>query len=759
MSPTASLDPALHDLIHQLMGRARRRRRSVLLEHEVYEILARLGIATPVHLWVRRAADVTAGSLNLFSTDKIVLKASCGQLLHKQKAGGVQVVHKDLDFVRYSLDRMTRNLRKQGYAPEGVLMAEYVPYTKDLGNEILLGFRESAAFGPVISFSKGGSDAEHFARHFSSPNLILAPIDRPWAEALLNATHIHKKYLAEGHGDYIAKIVDAGLKLSTLALAFSNFYPGKSRYVFTEFEINPFVFDDQGRFLALDGLALFEQRNSALTVGKVKARTELAPFFEPRGITVVGVSTSQPGKTGNIIAANLQRMGRTDLYCVNPKGGRISLDGRDLPLFSSLEEVPGEVQLVVVAVPAGQTLPVMEACAQKGVKAVILIPGGYSESRQNMAIEARIRELGQKTGIAIIGPNCLGVVYAGDGEGPGVNTFFVTQDKFRLPEASTRNVALLSQSGALGLTEIDNLRHAIAPRVIVSYGNQMDVDPADLIHYFDADSSVDVMGCYIEGFSPGGGRKFFDAASRCSKPIVVYKAGRTAAGRKATESHTASIAGEYEVAKAGMKQAGLIVADTMLEHGDLIKTFALLARFNAGGRQIAIVANAGYEKTYAADNLGNLEIAVFDDTTRGKLSAILPEYVTVDPLLDLTPMAGDAVFETSIDLILASPAVDALLVSIVPHSTLIHTTDKEIARNEDNIAARIVRLVHKHRKPVVVSINVASGADAVYNKLGQVLDAGGVPTFLNAKQAMHCLGAFIRYRLTKETGNYGEWLK
>ena len=140
-------------------------------------------------------------------------------------------------------------------------------------------------------------------------------------------------------------------------------------------------------------------------------------------------------------------------------------------------------------------------------------------------------------------------------------------------------------------------------------------------------------------------------------------------------------------------------------------------------------------------------------------SAILPEYVTVDPLLDLTPMAGDAIFETSIDLILASPEVDALLVSIVPHSSLIHTTDEEIARNEENIAARIVRLVHKHRKPVVVSINVASGADAVYNKLGQVLDSGGVPTFLNAKQAMSCLGAFIRYRLSKEAANYGEWLK
>ncbi len=759
MSPTAQLDSALCDRIAHLMASARRRRRNVLLEHEVYEILERLEIPVPAHLLLRRATDLTPGALNLFSTEKVVLKAACGQLTHKQQAGGVQVVHKDFDFIRYSITRMAGNLRKQGYAPEGILVAEHVSYAKDLGNEILLGFRESAAFGPVISFSKGGGDAEHFARFFSPPNLILAPIDRPWAEALLKATHIHKKYLAEGHDDYIAKIVAAGVKLSALAVAFSNFFPGTSPYVFSEFEVNPFVFDAQGRFLALDGLALFEARQAAAVVPDLKPRRALKPFFEPRGVAVAGVSTTQPDKTGNIIADNLKRLGRRDLFCVNARGGTVILDGRETPLYPTIRDIPQEVQLVVVAVPAAHTLQIMEDCVAKGVAAVILIPGGYSESRQNMAMEQRIGQLAREAGIAVIGPNCLGVVYSGNGQGSGINTFFVTQAKFRLPQAAKRNVALLSQSGALGLTEIDNLRQAIAPRVIVSYGNQLDVDPADLIHYFDADPAVDVMGCYIEGFSPGGGRKFFNAARACRKPIVVYKAGRTAAGRKATESHTASIAGEYQVAKAALKQAGLIVADTMLEHGDLIKTFALLAAFKAGGRRVAIVANAGYEKTYAADNLGSLEIAEFDDATTTELSRILPDYVTVDPLLDLTPMAGDAIFETSIDLILASPAVDALLVSIVPHSSLIHTTDDEIARNRENIAARIVRLVHRHGKPVVVSVNVASGADAVYNKLGQVLDAGGVPTFLSAKQAMNCLNAFIQYRLTQASGNYAEWLK
>jgi acyl-CoA synthetase (NDP forming) len=241
---------------------------------------------------------------------------------------------------------------------------------------------------------------------------------------------------------------------------------------------------------------------------------------------------------------------------------------------------------------------------------------------------------------------------------------------------------------------------------------------------------------------------------------VIYKAGRTEAGRKATESHTASIAGEYPVAKAAMKQAGLIVAEAMIDHGDFIKTFALLNGFQVNGNRVAVIANAGYEKTYAADNLGDLQVAALDAETTRALDKILPSMAVADPLLDLTPMADDETFAKCMEIMLRSGSVDALFVSIVPHSALIHTTDAEIDQKKDNIAARIVQIVHKYKKPVTVSINVVSDVDAIYNKLGRTLDSGGVPTFLTAKRAMLCLNAFIRYWLLRKSDMYGgEWLK
>ncbi len=548
------------------------------------------------------------------------------------------------------------------------------------------------------------------------------------------------------------------MKLSALSTAFSNFFPGPSRHVLSEFEINPFVFDERGRFVALDGWAGFAYKDPEPADLQVGAKRSLKAFFEPEGIAVVGVSSSDPGKPGNIIASNLLKPGRNDVYCVNPRGGEAEIAGVKVGLLPSLRAADARIDLVVVSVPAEAVLSVVREAAAVKAKAVLVIPGGFSEATKNRSLEDAILAAAREGGIRIIGPNCLGVIYAGDA-GAGINTFFIPEEKFKVNLSGRKNVAILSQSGAMGIMELYNLRNAISPKVVVSYGNQLDVDPADLVHYFQDDPNVDVIGLYIEGFKKAAGRKFFNVTSKSRKPIVVYKAGRTEAGMMAARSHTASIAGEYEVARAAMKQAGLVVAPSMIEHGDLVKTFALLCGFPVNGCRTAVIANAGYEKTSAADNLGDLVLADLDGETLQALRAVVPPYVTAEPLLDLTPMVSDEQFEKCIDIMLSSPAVDCLCVSIVPQAQVLHTTDEEIAGYERNIAARIVETVHRRKKPVVVSVNVVSGADAVYNSFGRTIDAGGVPTFLTAEQAMICLNAFVRYKLITEKRVISEWLR
>ncbi|RKX90840.1 MAG: hypothetical protein DRP84_12535 [Spirochaetes bacterium] len=747
--------------IEQIFEDAYGDRRSVLYEHEVYAVLSELGLKTPSHIVVRDQKDITKNTLSLFSNNRIVLKAVSSEITHKKQAGAISIVYKDLYFIKYTFSKMMRNLQRNGYTVDAILLTDYVEYSKDLGNEILLGFRESEAFGPVISFSKGGTDAEHFAKNFSPPNLILAPIDRNWAQALLESTKIHKKYIQEDNSGYIDQIIDAGIKFSNLAVQFSNFFESKSRFVIKEFEVNPFIFDYDDNFIAIDGFAKFWKKEKRIISTSIKSKETLTPFFEPNGIAIAGISSTDNNKAGNIILKNLINMGRDDVFCINIRGGEVEVEGKYFKLYKNILEIERSIELAIITVPAEATLPVVQDCVKKGVKAIILIPGGFSEINKNIETELQIRELVEKNGIRLMGPNCLGIVYAGTNNSRGINTFFIPEEKFKIDLDTSRekNVAILSQSGALGITEIYNLRHAISPKVIVSYGNQLDVDPSDLAQYFEDDPMVDVIGFYIEGFKKGAGRKFFNITSKSKKPIIVYKAGRTEIGKKAAQSHTASIAGEYEVAKAAMKQAGLIVADSMIDHGDFIKTFALLNDFRVSGKSVVVVTNAGYEKTYAADNLGELSLAKLDNNTMDNLNKVLPSFVEADPLLDLTAMASDELFERCIDTLLKSNSVDAMLISIVPQAMVIHTTDKEIETYKKNIAARIVNLVQKYKKPTVASINVVSGSDAAYNKIGQLLDSGGVPTFLTAERAMICLNEFIKYRLTKENRAFGEWLK
>jgi len=741
--------------IESILANSYSQNRETLYEHEVYAVLSHLGFYVPKHSLVSSSKEITHELLHSFGSAKVVLKVVTPEVAHKRKAGGVVFAYKDLEFIRYSFEKLRKNFADRNIKVPHILITEYIEYDKDLGNEILLGFRESESFGPVISFSKGGNDAEHFAANFSPPNIVLPPISKEWALTLLQSTKIYEKYCAEGNQEYINTIVDANERFSRLSTSFSNFFPGPTSFAIHEFEINPFIFDDEGRLIALDGYASFGKKDSDPVNLSVQNKETLRPFFEPQGIAVVGVSSSDPMKAGNIIAENMLDLGRDDIYCVNPNGGTAA----EFSMFKNIIDISEHVDLAIITVPAEAVLSVVKDCTEKDIRALLLIPGGFSETGEKRNLENSILETAKKHSMRIMGPNCLGIISAGTKKQKGINTFFIPKEKFTINFEREQNVVLLSQSGAMGLMEIDNLKNAISPKVIVSYGNQLDIDPSDLVQYFEKDRSIDVIGLYIEGFNKGAGRKFFDITKKTKTPIIVYKAGRTEEGQRATRSHTASISGEYAAAKASMKQAGLIVADSVMDHADFIKTFALLHNVMVKGNRVAVVANAGYEKTYAADNIMDMELATLDPKTEQDLRKILPSFVTVDPLLDLTPMVSDEEYEKSIDCILASENVDALCISIVPHAQLIHTTDQEIEEYKENIAARIVRTVQEHKKPVTVSVSVLGGPDAVYNKLITVLEEGGVPTFISAGRAMFCLNEFIKYHLVRKSGHFSEWLK
>jgi acyl-CoA synthetase (NDP forming) len=727
--------------------------RSLLYEHEVYGILHTVGLGVPRHRFIRDVEDVTTETLAGLGGSVMVKVVSPG-IPHKQKVGGVKrVATTDPLYVQFVLTRMREEVLshfppENGPAITGFLLVEYVPHTQAIGYEVLVGFRHDPAFGPVLTVSKGGDDAEFFAAHYDPANLFLPPLEYADALAFMQSLHIRHKFDEIGHPEYLEHMARAMAGLSLLAIQYSPVGPAP-RYHFTSFEVNPFVITKDGRFVALDGLAEFRPAAEADAWKPEPDRANLEAFFQPRGVAVVGVSVD-PGKVslGRDIAALLHDLGREDLFLVNPKGGTIRFGAAEYPLHRSLAELPAPVELVVYAAPAQHAPEFLRGLRGRGVRAVILIPGipasvPYAEFARQLLAAA-------PPGVRLIGPNCMGVYVAPEWGGDrllrGINTLFINEKRLEVRSSKRANAVLLTQSGALAVTALDKLRGCRPFRGVVSFGNKLDVNVADLLAYFERDPSVGVVALYLEGFDAGEGRRFADMARVMTTPIVAYKAGRTRAGARSAAAHTAAMSGSYEVFRAACQQAGVILAETIEAYYDLVKTFALLADRPFRGNRVAGVANAGFESTIGADELKGLTQAELAPETVERLNAINSTGLvdTSSPFLDVTPMADDAMYADSVEALLRDPGVDCVFVAVVPHAVTLKT-DPDTCRDADALGSRLLALAAAYDKPMVVSVN----AGRYYADFVTLLEEGGLPVYADVRLAISSLDTFASYRLTR----------
>ena len=243
--------------VDRILMEAEREGRSSLYEHEVYGILSCIGLTVPRHLFVREPAEVSDASLGTIG-HTLVVKIVSPQVPHKQKLGGVRVVSgTDPLFVQFVMARMRDEVLSHFPAASepaiaGFLVVEHVPHTQALGNEVLIGFREDPAFGPALTVSKGGDDAEFFAKNYDPANIFLPPMEYDDALSLTRSLHIRHKFEQIGHPEYLEMMARAMAQLSALALSYSPMAE-KPRWVFKALEVNPFAISTDGRFVALDG--------------------------------------------------------------------------------------------------------------------------------------------------------------------------------------------------------------------------------------------------------------------------------------------------------------------------------------------------------------------------------------------------------------------------------------------------------------------------------------------------------------------------
>jgi acetate---CoA ligase (ADP-forming) len=443
-------------------------------------------------------------------------------------------------------------------------------------------------------------------------------------------------------------------------------------------------------------------------------------FFNPRSVAIVGASREK-GKVGYEILKNMIDAGFPgDIYPVNPKADTIER----LKCFPDLDSIGSAPDLVVIVIPAKFVPSAMEDCTKIGVKAVVVITAGFKEvGSEGLALEKKIVHIARQAGIRVIGPNCLGVIETTS----KVNASFGGD----LPVKG--GIGYLSQSGALlaAILDMANSR-GIGFSRLVSIGNKSDVDELDLIKSFGEDPKTKVIAGYLESITDG--TAFVTLAEQISqqKPILLMKSGSTSAGAKAASSHTGSMAGSETAYGCIFTRAGIIRCGSIKEQFDYAQAFS--GQPLPKGPSVAVITNAGGPGIMAADAIEQqgLTFAKLSEDTIKKLSENLPAAANVNNPVDVL---GDALadrYQFALDVVMADPNVDTILILLTPQAM---TNSTETAEAIVNISKQ------KHEKPILACF---LGAGKIRDGV-KILRQAGIPQYDSPEGAVATIKAMSEY--------------
>ena len=447
-------------------------------------------------------------------------------------------------------------------------------------------------------------------------------------------------------------------------------------------------------------------------------RRPLRSLFHPRTVAVIG-ATERPGSVGRSVVVNLTaaKFGGT-IVGVNPKYATVL----GLTCFPSIGAVPQHVDLAIIVTPAATVPQLIDACVEASVDAAIVVSGGFKEvGPEGAALEREVVTRAHHR-LRLLGPNCLGLM----SPVTGLNATFAKS------MALAGSIGFASQSGALCAAILDwSLAQRFGFSYFISVGSMADVGWADVIYFLGDDSQTQSILLYME--SVGDARAFLSAARAIatSKPIIVLKAGRTAAGTRAAAAHTGALAGSDAVLDAAFERCGVLRVDTL---GALFSMAGVLAKQpRPAGKRLAIVTNTGGAGVLATDALveGGGEVAPLATETLEALDAVLPAHWShgnpVDVLGDATPER----YGKALEVVAKDPNCDGLLVALAPLAIT----------NAVQVAEQVRPYAQRHGKPILASwmggMDVAAGA--------AVLERAGIPTFRYPDDAARVFNLMWRY--------------
>ncbi len=449
----------------------------------------------------------------------------------------------------------------------------------------------------------------------------------------------------------------------------------------------------------------------------------LHAFFYPETVAVIGASAS-PGKVGHTIVTNMLGAGyRGTLYPVNPKATEIE----GLAVVNDIADLPRGLDLGVVSVPRQFVIPSLEALAAIGTKSAIVITAGFKEmGKEGYLLEQEMAELCDRSGMALLGPNCLGMMNAA----AGVNASFAAG------QPDPGSIAFFSQSGALCVAILDwALGENIGFSKFISLGNKAVLDEADMLRYLNKDEETKVILGYVENVENGEDFLRQARVTCLNKPVIMIKSGTTAAGAKAASSHTGAIAGSDQTYTAAFHQSGVIRV------GDVATLFNLAQAFSTQplprGPNLAVVTNSGGPGILTADTAdrSRLTMAALSQKTIQRLQEFLPSYAAFYNPVDIIGDADAKRYRRTLEVVSEDPMVHSILVLLTP------TASVEIEKT----AEAVIHIARKCGKPVFACF---MGKTRIRKGRAMLMEAG-VPCYAFPEPAVKSIEAMYEFYLWK----------
>jgi acetate---CoA ligase (ADP-forming) subunit alpha len=480
---------------------------------------------------------------------------------------------------------------------------------------------------------------------------------------------------------------------------------------------------------------------------KKKIAEELDYIFKPKSIAVIGASDTFR-KWGYLMVERPLKTGfRGAIYPINPRKGEIL----GLPTYPSVSAVPGAIDLAVITTPAATIPGLLRDCIEKGIKGAVVISAGFAEvGEEGRGFEHAMVEVARSGGIRLVGPNCMGIWSAAG------------QLSLCFPQAPKAGpIAFISQSGTFGVAMAQvasNKGYGLSK--FISIGNQADLEVSDYLEYLADDEDTKVIVLYLEGLKDG--RRFFTVARQVikKKPMVVYKGGRSAAGARATVSHTASFAGSKKIFDGVCKQIGLLQAEESFHLFEMAE--ALVGLPLADGNRVAILGSGG-QGVVGADACSalGLELPELDADTASSITALLPAHAPLgkNPI-DFAGSSRTALQEAGIiEKLLTLDYIDGVI-SNVPVSPQIWDRSLKIDRNSDSLPEPIqvaldgakvyASLPKKYNKPIICLRFIRPEHDIMED----ILREGGIPIYDTPEQCARAMYTLVQYGRVRRKNDF-----